>query len=389
MNNINAFSNYGIAMPKNSSRYNSYNNFQNGQYNKGQNGYSDAISVDQYARKTKDENASSSKYNKSSQTLEVTSYTDKEGRVHKTYTGKSTDVVESMKKANESKKNEKAKSKKRLNYSFQKVSSQVIMAKNSVSASKAVLSARRSLSDLKRKLKTVECSDDEKMAALTHATRMLRIAKKKKNNLEMEELIKATMDSDERNEKFNELAEVISDLFDDDKKDKKNENENILEKINSASENEDEKTEEMATDDYEIEELSEDLEDDLDEESLKKLSEEFEKLEEEMSEEMLEEVKNLMSMMEAFDPHMSEEQFEKLKTKHRCQEQKEIVKADMDYLKEYIRIIQEEQGKGVNSDNTGYSPDAYIENVSFASVAEMPFVDFTVNETSLGFIFGA
>ena len=45
-----------------------------------------------------------------------------------------------------------------------------------------------------------------------------------------------------------------------------------------------------------------------------------------MSQEMLEN-------MEIVDPHMSEEELEELKRKHRAAENKAIVKAEMDYLK--------------------------------------------------------
>ncbi len=85
----------------------------------------------------------------------VTTYTDKDGNEHKVFTGNSTDVLEGLKKYQEKKKDDdKYKIKKHLQYSYQRVSNLVTMAKNSVSASKAVISATRSLADLKNKLKT-------------------------------------------------------------------------------------------------------------------------------------------------------------------------------------------------------------------------------------------
>ena len=52
----------------------------------------------------------------------------------------------------------------------------------------------------------------------------------------------------------------------------------------------------------------------------------------------LEEAMEAFESMEVLDPHMSDEQFEDLKRKHRAAENKAIVKADMDYLKDMARI---------------------------------------------------
>ena len=41
--------------------------------------------------------------------------------------------------------------------------------------------------------------------------------------------------------------------------------------------------------------------------------------------------------MEVVDPHMSKEDFEDLKRKHRASENKAIVKANMEYLKDMIK----------------------------------------------------
>lgn len=417
MNNIGAFSyGYGAtALPATSSmgnsvgsiKNNSHNFYQNNQQNSyGKNINSGRQSGADFGVSGKEQKEYNTRKQKINSGLEVTSYTDKEGRVHKTFTGKGTDVVESMKKAEEKNKDKKAKAKKHLDYSFQRVSSQVIMAKNSLSASKAVIAARRSLSDLKRKLQTVECSEDEKAAALAHATRMLRIARKKKNNLEMEELIKATMQTDERNEKFNQAAEAISGLFDDDEK-KEHKEIDILDMIKGGSEEGEDKENKEAEsaelsgdwvdllDDADFEEAydSEELSGDLEE-----LTEEtIEELADEMSKEMSEELKDMMSLMEVIDPHMNKEQFEKLKTKHRCEEQKEIVKADMEYLKAYLKSVQDGKSSGSGNDSKSVTgPDvaaAFQTGADGNNLSQMVEAGVTiatgVSDTSLGFSFGA
>ena len=45
--------------------------------------------------------------------------------------------------------------------------------------------------------------------------------------------------------------------------------------------------------------------------------------------------------METVDPHMNEEDFEKLKRKHRDSEDKQMVKANMDYIKGMVKHLQE------------------------------------------------
>ncbi|WP_408072582.1 hypothetical protein [Butyrivibrio sp. JL13D10] len=60
----------------------------------------------------------------------------------------------------------------------------------------------------------------------------------------------------------------------------------------------------------------------------------------EFGEEELEELEETMEMledMEVVDPHMSKEDFEDLKRKHRASENKAIVKANMEYLKDMIK----------------------------------------------------
>ena len=79
-----------------------------------------------------------------------------------------------------------------------------------------------------------------------------------------------------------------------------------------------------------------------------------------------------MDMMDAINPHMDKEHFEKLKTKNRCEEQKEQVKADMEYLKVIIAMA------GDSSISTG----------SGSGNMQMPMIniDMSMPETSLGFM---
>ena len=296
--------------------------------------------------------------------LQVSSYTDKNGNVHRTYTGTSVSVVDTMKKYATEKKKEKAKAKKSLQYNYYRVSSQIVSAKNSVNAAKAVLAARRGLAELKRKLGTVDCSEDEKQAALAHANQMLRIAKKKKKNLEMEELIHTTMQSDEKQEKMDAALEsglnqsVSEEAWTEEEETMKEDAEGLL--------------------DYEAENGEESLLDSMQENSEELSSEEdLDAITSELLEELQElsdEELDLMDMMEIVDPHMDKEQYEKLKTKHRCEEQKELVKADMEYLKAYIKSLQAESNHQIESGNMDAAG-----MMGVACEAEAP-------PTSLGFV---
>ncbi len=75
-------------------------------------------------------------------------------------------------------------------------------------------------------------------------------------------------------------------------------------------------------------------------ESVEAMSKELSELisqfgEEEMQQ--LEESMQMLDLLEVIDPHMSEEELAKLKQKHRSAEERDLVKADMDYLKSMIR----------------------------------------------------
>ncbi|MCR4892688.1 MAG: hypothetical protein K5989_10975, partial [Lachnospiraceae bacterium] len=58
----------------------------------------------------------------------------------------------------------------------------------------------------------------------------------------------------------------------------------------------------------------------------------------------LEESMEMLENMEVVDPHMSEEDLEKLKRKHRLSENKAIVKAEMEYLKGLFKHYAEAGG---------------------------------------------
>ena len=78
--------------------------------------------------------------------------------------------------------------------------------------------------------------------------------------------------------------------------------------------------------------------------------------------------------MEMIDPHMTKEDLEELKRKHRASEQKAMMKADMDYLKGMIKLQNE--GKGIS---TISSPSVSVPNLSMPAMMSMPSVSTPVS----------
>lgn len=100
-------------------------------------------------------------------------------------------LLEDMKKARERYKasNEKRKTaKKTLNYQFKKVSATISKAKNVTQAGNAVFKAKNSLISLRRKAASGKYDTQELTMAITHAGKMVRIAKVKLAHMKEEEV---------------------------------------------------------------------------------------------------------------------------------------------------------------------------------------------------------
>nr|MCR4999723.1 hypothetical protein [Lachnospiraceae bacterium] len=154
------------------------------------------------------------------------------------------------------------------------------------------------------------------------------VAKKKQHHLELEEMVVVTQKQDERMH-----AE-----------------EDAVEDIHSAMiAAEEEKITEQQDDIFEA--RQEMLSDMLDEaaEQGKELSEDalagMIELVNEFGEDMMEQLEESMEALESMEiinPHMDQDDLEKLITKHRSSEAKDMVKADMDYLKDTISLLMPE-----------------------------------------------
>ena len=92
----------------------------------------------------------------------------------------------------------------------------------------------------------------------------------------------------------------------------------------------------------------------------------------------MEEAMEALENMEIPDPHMSPEELEKLKRKHRNAEAKAILKADLDYLKATIRHNMEHSNPLSNYGNSGVSPAGIPAAIPVTEVSAVPAIDVQV-----------
>lgn len=96
-------------------------------------------------------------------------------------------VVGSISYRTTSRKNISQKKTKRLNYNFKEISSQIMRAKTSAGAGRAVAAARMKVAMLQRQLRNSEYDEEEVKQALIHAQKMERVARKRMKHLKAEE----------------------------------------------------------------------------------------------------------------------------------------------------------------------------------------------------------
>ncbi|MCR5031229.1 MAG: hypothetical protein K6A92_00055 [Lachnospiraceae bacterium] len=208
-------------------------------------------------------------------------------------------------------------------YNYKEVATKIQRAKTSVSAGQAVLAAKRKVAEVKRKISSGSGDPEELQIALTHAKRMEMVARKKKHHLEIEEMIEHTRKLDEQTERMEEAAQNLQSAVTEHAEDL------IAQKEDEVFD----EREEMISDMAEFTEENQSPNAD-------KLLQEYNELVSEFGEDLLEELEETMDMletMEVVDPHMSKEDLEQLKIKHRASENKAIAKADMDYLKDMMK----------------------------------------------------
>ncbi|WP_034443198.1 hypothetical protein [Butyrivibrio sp. AE2032] len=262
-----------------------------------------------------------------------------------------------------SKAKEASLQKKKLQYNFKKISSQIITSKNSNSARMAVTAARREVLRLKKLQASGEYDDEEIQISIDHAKSMERIAKKKLAHLEQEEMIerghKSAMGGLEEKEKTEDEQNQDEEL-------EKSEDELSEEEMNGDEgldpdvyypEEFELSLHELVQDAqdaiaFRMEELAVQMQDQMDEiqeSSMTSMDQLMNELSEGMKE-MLEDLNldDLANTIAAPDPNMSESDLKMLKLKHRTKEMKEIAKADGEYLKSIMDKYEKKGIAGIN-----------------------------------------
>ena len=255
----------------------------------------------------------------------------------------------STSKSSKSKKTSKSAQKKykKLQYNFKRLSNQIMRTKTSTNAKQLVTKAKFQIANLRMKLLSGDYNYEEIHNALIHAEKIARVAKKRMKNLEEEEYIEKTGRKQDPN------AEELQE-----KQEEQNKQDEIIDTTGMSQED--------------LEKLAQELQ------------EEMERIEDEM-EEVMEKAEQLMEdFVRGSKLQMDPKDLEELKKKHRAEELRDIMKADMEYLKAlFNRLAREKEAAGSSSsgssDNSSSDSSGGI-NISGISL-EIGGVDIPV-ETS-------
>lgn len=227
---------------------------------------------------------------------------------------------------------------RKLRYNFKELSKLILGAKTSGSAKQAISKARLKAASLRKKLKNGEYDDSEVTSAIIHADRMIRIARKKYNHLKEEEAAERNME-----DPFVKFEEEEDDTL-------------------------------TATDFLAAGDDDEETDTQMSREEIERLMQEMERLMEqamEQSEEELEFQEELDAELTQ-DPleNLEPEDLEQRKKKHRSDELRMIVEADMKYLKTmFDRLEREKQSLMKSGISQGSSAG---DNRSYASSGSSP-----------------
>lgn len=196
---------------------------------------------------------------------------------------------------------------KKLTYNYKRLSNQIMQAKTSINAKQVSTKTKFQIADLRMKLISGDYNYTDIHNALVHAEKIARVAKKRLKNLQEEESIEKTG------------RRGITDP--EEMEDQKEENDEILDTTSMSQE--------------ELKELADELQ-----EELKKIEEELEKAT--SSEDLMEE------FVQGSNRQMDPKDLEMLKKKHRADELRDIMKADMEYLKALFDKLAKEKQESAN-----------------------------------------
>ena len=200
----------------------------------------------------------------------------------------------------------KTTKKKKLSYNFKKISNQIMSSKTSTNAGKALTKARTTYIMLLIQQRSSDYDEEELKSALEHAEEMVRVAKKRKKHMEQEERI--IQGSEPTFYEEIEETEESSDL------------------------------DSMESGKYDGE---------LSAEEMQEIARELEEMTRESIEDSLMELAD--DLLSVSYGNMSDEEIEELKKKHRAEELRDIMEADMKYLKALFDRLQKEKQQSASA----------------------------------------
>lgn len=220
-------------------------------------------------------------------------------------------------------------------YNYKQLSSQLMRAQNSGAVSQVLIKMRNKRAQLISAKRDGSYDETELALAIIHAEAIEQVAKKRKKNLEMEEKAELMQENEEYEEQLEEAADPLG-LFG----------------------GEDENSRKLSEE--EMEQILSDLEEEMDE--LMKEMEENAELDEALDE-----------MTEVLSGDMSPEDLEEMKKKHRAAEQRDIIKADMKYLKALFDKLSREKEQAASASGGSSSAASSSPASSFtAATADAP-----------------
>ena len=232
---------------------------------------------------------------------------------------------------------------KKLHYNFKDISTRIMQAKTSGSASRVLTSARARVAMLKGKLQSGEYDDKELRAAITHAEAIANVAKKRMKHLREEEdanrhggTCEAEQEDKQENEEIEQL--VAGGNTEKPSKDGGEEVQKLKRKYRKLE--------------REYQRLMRDAQKEL-EDSMKETED-------------MEELSEALSAAAADD--MDPADLELMKKKHRAKEMREIMEADMKYLKALFDQLAREKQE-IASGGAGSMGDSRASYMSDSGVA--------------------
>lgn len=213
----------------------------------------------------------------------------------------------------QSKSTSSQKKKKRLMYNFTGMSAQIMQAKTSGSASMVAARAKREVALLQRNLKNEEYDEDEVKNAISHAQSIERVASKRVKHLKQEEALK-----NNGNPYLSEMEDAVEDFS--------------AAKMNAE--------EMLKLSEEELKKLMRELQ-----ESMKELEAEAKASEDQVSVHEEED-----SLSEVVQENLDALDLEQLRKKHRSDELREIMEANMRYLRAlFDKLAKEKQSAAGNA----------------------------------------